>query len=71
MSLLLAFLFLWVCYLAPAGVAIHRQLTDRNALTLVNLLLGWTLIGWFVCLLRAALGKQDRRAPPTPTQPSL
>lgn len=37
-------------YLAPAQIAIFRRLPGKatGAIYLVNLFLGWTVIGWFV-----------------------
>jgi len=41
-------------YLMPWIIGILRGTTRLGALLLVNLTLGWTLIGWLVCLTWAA-----------------
>jgi hypothetical protein len=61
--------FVWLLYTAPVAVAIHRRAVDRSALAVVNLVTGWTVLGWFVCLLWAALGRADRIMPAAPAQP--
>jgi hypothetical protein len=60
---LIAFIVTFMIYPMPASLAIHRRVTDRTALTLINLLLGWTVIGWFTCLLWAALSRIDKAVP--------
>ncbi|MFL9910090.1 superinfection immunity protein [Paraburkholderia sp. RL17-337-BIB-A] len=40
-------------YLAPAMIADARERSDAFAVTMVNILLGWTVIGWFAALLWA------------------
>ncbi|MGF6773502.1 uncharacterized protein involved in cysteine biosynthesis [Paraburkholderia sp. GAS199] len=37
-------------YLAPAMIADARERKDAFVVTLVNILLGWTVIGWFAAL---------------------
>ncbi len=37
---------LWLGYLAPWLVAEAREHEDRNRILLVNMLLGWTVVGW-------------------------
>jgi TM2 domain-containing membrane protein YozV len=44
-------------YLLPTMIGVHRDIAASTALFLVNLLVGWTVAGWFVCLIWAALGK--------------
>jgi hypothetical protein len=48
-------------YLIPSAIAIYRNVDTRVALAAVNLLTGWTVIGWFAVLLWAALGPTDKR----------
>lgn len=38
------------CYLAPTVVAFSRRSNQAFAILTVNLLLGWTMIGWVVAL---------------------
>ncbi|HEY7577704.1 MAG TPA: superinfection immunity protein [Acetobacteraceae bacterium] len=54
---------LLIAYTVPTGLAIHRELTDRTALAVTNLVFGWTVLGWFACLFWAALGRTEPRAP--------
>ena len=50
-------------YFVPTLVAALRRTTNRNSVAVVNLLLGWTFIGWVVALAMSASGHID---PPTP-----
>jgi len=33
-------------YFVPTIVAYKRQVTDKGSVVVINLFLGWTLIGW-------------------------
>lgn len=46
-----------IIYFLPTIIAKNRAMDGVAALFFVNLLLGWTLIGWVVVLLWAALGQ--------------
>ncbi len=59
---------LLVAYTVPTGIAIHRNMTDRTTLAVINLVFGWTVLGWFACLLWAALGRTDPRSPVATSQ---
>ena len=48
-------------YLAPAMIADAREREDAFAVTMVNILLGWTVIGWFAALVWARHPVSDRR----------
>ena len=37
-------------YFVPAIVAFHRKHRNRGAITILNLLLGWTFVGWVAAL---------------------
>ncbi|HVQ87067.1 MAG TPA: superinfection immunity protein [Actinomycetes bacterium] len=37
-------------YMLPWAVAVTRALPNRNTILWINLLLGWTIIGWIVAL---------------------
>ena len=39
-----------VLYLLPALVASQRRHVNRTAIFILNLLLGWTFIGWIIAL---------------------
>lgn len=41
-------------YFAPTLLALHRGVTNRGSILVINLFLGWTLIGWVVALAMAA-----------------
>jgi hypothetical protein len=43
-------------YLAPTIVAAYRDHADKTAVCLVNLLLGWTVLGWIVALVWSCAG---------------
>jgi hypothetical protein len=48
-------------YLAPSIIADGREREDAFAVTMVNILLGWTVIGWFAALVWARHPVTDRR----------
>lgn len=45
-----------VFYFMPTHVALIRKTPDRRKVFLVNLLLGWTVIGWFFAAIMALKG---------------
>jgi Superinfection immunity protein len=51
-------------YLMPWIIGILRGATHLGALFLVNLMLGWTLMGWLVCLIWAARATVRQDAAP-------
>jgi hypothetical protein len=50
-----------VLYLAPAIIADARGRPDAFAVTLVNVLLGWTVVGWLGAFVWARQPISDRR----------
>jgi hypothetical protein len=48
--LLIAFLFGLALYFMPTVIAYSRKKSNVTAIFVLNLLLGWTLIGWVVAL---------------------
>lgn len=46
-------------YFLPSLMGSSRRVTNREALFFVNLLIGWTILGWCVCLLWAVCGKTE------------
>ncbi len=44
-------------YLFPMGLAIYRDCKATVVISLVNVFLGWTVIGWFAALGWAVAGK--------------
>lgn len=67
----------FVVYFFPSIVADRRGHRDRTAITIVNLFLGWTFLGWVGSLAWACTSntdanhERDRRpsSPPQPQQP--
>ncbi|MEU9622092.1 MULTISPECIES: superinfection immunity protein [unclassified Streptomyces] len=47
-------LLLVVAYFVPAVVAFSRGMSNRGTVLVINLFLGWTVIGWIVALAMAA-----------------
>ncbi len=58
---LLAFICGVAMYFLPAIVAHYRRHLSSGAIFLVDLLLGWSIIGWIVCFAWACSGstRQD------------
>lgn len=50
-------------YFAPAVVAYNRNHKDFAGVLIVNLLLGWTVVGWVVALAWAVRPDSARPAP--------
>lgn len=48
-----------ILYLLPTLVAYGREHLRRHDVAIVNVLIGWTLIGWIVVFLWAALGRVE------------
>jgi T4 superinfection immunity protein len=46
--------FLFVMYFLPSIIALLRNKRDTLAIFLLNLFLGWSVIGWIVALVWAA-----------------
>ena len=44
-------------YFVPTMVAVTRNCKARNGIEVVNLFLGWTIVGWVVALAWAASGE--------------
>jgi hypothetical protein len=64
-ALLAIILIALVVHFIPAIIGYQRGVTHAGALLLVNLLIGWTLIGWVVCLIWAIFARtqaEDDRA---------
>lgn len=51
-------------YLLPVIVAGVRGMPNTGSVAVIDLLLGWTVIGWIVALAMACGGKPPRYAPP-------
>ena len=46
-----------VPYLVPTGIAAYRDHPEKTAIFLINLFLGWTIIGWIVALVWSCTGR--------------
>ena len=57
MEVLIAFGFLgaFLLYILPSLIARKRDHKQETAIILLNLLLGWTLIGWIAALIWAVI----------------
>jgi len=62
---LMALLILLAFYFLPAFIALLRGKRNAGALAVLNLLLGWTLVGWVVALVWALTN--DAQTPPPAT----
>jgi hypothetical protein len=40
-------------YFVPWWVAVHRRVPDYGAVIVINILLGWTIVGWVVAMAMA------------------
>src|SRR5712692_10081460 len=60
---LFLFLVLGGLYFIPTIVAVIRKVPNIGSVIVINLLLGWTLVGWVVALAMAASS-----VPPLPNQ---
>jgi len=52
-------LLILIIYFLPTLIAYSREHLHRGAIVIFNIFLGWTLIGWFVVFLWAALGRAE------------
>jgi hypothetical protein len=75
----LAILFLVALYFIPTIVAVIRKVPNLGSVIVVNLFLGWSLIGWVVALAMAArsvpaqnhvvVNQYTAQSPPPPPPP--
>lgn len=65
---LLLFVVGLAIYLLPSGLALYRDCRSTAWIAALDVLLGWTLFGWFASLGWAAMGKS--RAMPVLVPPS-
>jgi hypothetical protein len=67
---LVLFVLAALVYLLPTGLALYRDCQSMAWIAVVNVLLGWTILGWFAALGWATAGKirvavHPVSAPPT------
>lgn len=55
----------FITYLAPVWIALARAHPDARGIATLNLLLGWTVIGWIVAMMWA-LSRMPGEAPAMP-----
>ena len=53
---IIGFIISLVLYFLPTIIAVVRHHRNLLAIVLVNIFLGWTVIGWFVALIWAIVG---------------
>lgn len=63
---LILFLAVVAVYVLPSILAVQRNCTATGWIIAVNILLGWTLLGWIVALGWAAAGRSMRLPRATP-----
>lgn len=52
-------------YLLPAMIASIRQVDRAGAIIVINVIFGWTVLGWIAALLWAITDKEQTRRSPT------
>ena len=52
--------FFLLAYSLPTVCAMTRRHKDTNAIAALNLMLGWTLVGWIVALVWSMTGNVER-----------
>ncbi|MCW4469714.1 superinfection immunity protein [Flavobacterium sp. MFBS3-15] len=57
-ELILIFIIL-LLYFLPAYIASNRRAVDRTLIFVLNLLVGWTFIGWIAMLIWACVGRTE------------
>lgn len=62
MVAIIIILVLALLYFVPTAVAQYRKASNTTTVFLVNLLLGWTAIGWIVALILAFAGDSGEQA---------
>jgi hypothetical protein len=60
----------FVAYFAPLWIALSRAHPDRALIGAINLLFGWTVIGWLVAMVWA-LSRLPDEAGPEPIRPLI
>jgi uncharacterized membrane protein YjdF len=61
-NLILLFVGLAV-YFLPTVLALHRNCHATSLIAIINVLAGWTIIGWFAAMGWAAMGKAEAYSP--------
>lgn len=61
--IIIGILFCLTIYLLPSGIGIIRGRSNAGAIFVLNLFLGWTLIGWVIALVWAVADDNKKIAP--------
>jgi len=69
MSLNIPILLLIGLYFAPGMVASMRHQRNAQAIWVLDLLLGWSVLGWAVAMVWASMDQPASPAPPAPPRP--
>jgi hypothetical protein len=48
-----------IIYMLPTLIAFGREHPRRGEIAVINIVIGWTLIGWIIVFLWAALGRTE------------
>lgn len=56
----LGLILILLAYFVPTVVAFVRGVPNKGSVLVINLFLGWTLVGWVVSLAMAARSNQPR-----------
>lgn len=59
-TFLIAFPFILLLYFTPSIIAHHRKHPKRTAIRVLNLLTGWTFIGWVIAAVWAYAGPDPK-----------
>ena len=57
---LIVILIVLAIYFLPAIIAMKRDKSNKNAILLLNLFLGWTFLGWVVALVWSAMAEHEQ-----------
>ena len=58
----------FVAYWFPTIIALVRSVPNKGSVIVINLFLGWTIIGWVVALAMAARSRPEQPQYPYPPQ---
>ncbi len=58
-GMLFLFVFMFLIYFLPSIVAISKKKSNTVAIVVLNIFLGWTLLGWVISLVWALTADQQ------------
>lgn len=62
-TVIIGILLCLTIYMLPAGIGIIRGRSNAGAIFVLNLFLGWTLIGWVIALVWAVADDNKKITP--------